>query len=726
MTLLLDYDFSPTFKFVGQQTPVNNMLVVVSTEVDGKEVRLGMLRTTKKGDNSALTQLRKNLYEQWAASGRTSGTFEFDTEVTVNGRKNGSLNTVEQLNDPHTIVYENEEVYFGIVTVEDGKVVILDNNAFEKQEEYEDFVNQTYSRESGLIDHPGQAVQFIRSSSGTYIPTYLFAEALESNPEVMQEVREKVEAFYEAVKVKDGVMTAREKIKSEFEKLQTELDARVSGRVVYDEINDTLTVKEVRNEQGEIVDMVGLDVDGVMDILSKRVMRLDLNKINTPGYNEMVSKQGRVKSNVSPSQHTFNSNIEMNLNDVTVTPQLTAAETFEALGLTVPQAQPTTETTTEGTVEIPVNDMTIVYNPQTGEMTFKTTGGTPNETVSNKALVRYETTQGTLRRVTYNNTEYAILSDDRIISLSKTSAGKEVYKTGPQRNKILEQAGEVSAPVQTEAPTTEETTTTPDVDPFDLDIDLDSDKTDDTRTREVNENIEYEEWNQEEELAWFKENYPDVPVEVLDDIREVVGNGGPDAWGLFRNASVYIQSNAAKGTAYHEAFHAVFNLMLTEKEREAILKAGESFAVGAINIEEYWADKFMEYQLAEGATAHTLPQKIADFFKRLWQMIRIAGERVGIGSASMNDYMYRVSKGLYAKKGMSKLGNVNFKRNITRYKVNNTAQNGMLNSSEKVFAKRFINGVVIDKILPIYRSKKDLVNDSTLDDRETLRKIISS
>ena len=83
--------------------------------------------------------MRKNLYEQWAASGRTSGTFEFDTEVTINGRKNGSLNTVEQLNDPHTIVYENEEVYFGIVTVEDGKVVILDNNAFEKQEEYEDF-----------------------------------------------------------------------------------------------------------------------------------------------------------------------------------------------------------------------------------------------------------------------------------------------------------------------------------------------------------------------------------------------------------------------------------------------------------------------------------------------------------------------------------------------------------------------------------------------------------
>jgi hypothetical protein len=289
--------------------------------------------------------------------------------------------------------------------------------------------------------------------------------------------------------------------------------------------------------------MVGLDVDGVMDILSKRVMRLDLKKINTPGYNEMVSKQGRVKSNVSPSQHTFNSNIEMNLNDVTVTPQLTTAETFEALGLTVPQAQPapttttqqssdtTTAPTTEGTVEVPVNDMTIVYNPQTGEMTFKTSGNpVTKETVVNKALVRYETQQGTIRTATYNNIEYKILSDNRIISMSKSNTGKEKWiKDSKQRTNILEQAGEVPTPTQPTTPTTEETTTAPDVDPFDLDIDLDSDKTDDTRTREVNENIEYEEWNQEEELAWFKENYPDVPVEVLDDIREVVGNGGPDA-----------------------------------------------------------------------------------------------------------------------------------------------------------------------------------------------------
>jgi len=163
--------------------------------------------------------------------------------------------------------------------------------------------------------------------------------------------------------------------------------------------------------------------------------------------------------------------------------------------------------------------------------------------------------------------------------------------------------------------------------------------------------------------------------------------------------------------------------MLTEKERAAILEAGKNEAVGDIAIEEYWSDKFMDYQLAEGATAHTLPEKVADFFKRLWQMIRIAGERIGIGSASMNDYMYRISKGLYANKTIGKIGDVKFKRNVTRFKVSETAQNTMLNNSEKVFAKRVINGIVIEKVLPYYRS--NILNDTTLDDRQTLKAIIS-
>ena len=398
------------------------------------------------------------------------------------------------------------------------------------------------------------------------------------------------------------------------------------------------------------------------------------------------------------------------------------------------EAQPTTAPTNEGTVEIPVNDMTIVYNPQTGEMTFKTSGNAVNETVGNKALVRHETNQGTVRKAVYNNTEYAILSDDRIISLSKTSAGKEVFKTGPQRNKILEQAGEVPTPKVAPTPSSKKAPT-PSPTPKRKRSKNKTNRPGKDRKRTAEAKEDYEQWNEKEELAWFKKNYPNVPIEVLKDLKEIAGKGGPDLWGLFTNASVYIQSNAAKGTAYHEGFHVVFNLMLTEKERNAILKLGETFAKGAINIEEHWADVFMEYQMTEGKIADTIPAKVADFFKRLWHLIRIAGERYGVGSANMNDYMYRTSRGLYNNGLIRRVGDVDFKKNITRFKRVKSAQDGFLNPAEKIAAKRFINGSVINTVLPDYRNEylqKEGTDPETieynnrlrtLDDKETLQEI---
>jgi exodeoxyribonuclease-5 len=394
--------------------------------------------------------------------------------------------------------------------------------------------------------------------------------------------------------------------------------------------------------------------------------------------------------------------------------------------------------TTEGTVEIPVNDMTIVYNPQTGEMTFKTTGGVPNERVRNKVLVEYETSQGTVRNVQLTDrkgkvTKYAVLSDGRIISLNDSSFGKQLKAKGLV-NKILGQAGEVPAPKVAPTPSSKKEPT-PSPTPKRKRSKNKTKRPGKDRKRTAEAKEDYEQWNEKEELAWFKKNYPNVPIEVLKDLKEIAGKGGPDLWGLFTNASVYIQSNAAKGTAYHEGFHVVFNLMLTEKERNDILKLGETFAKGTINIEEHWADVFMEYQMTEGKIADTIPAKVADFFKRLWHLIRIAGERYGVGSANMNDYMYRTSRGLYNNGLIRRVGDIDFKKNITRFKRVKSAQDGFLNPAEKIAAKRFINGSVINTVLPDYRDEylqKEGTDPETieynnrlrtLDDKETLQEI---
>ena len=232
----------------------------------------------------------------------------------------------------------------------------------------------------------------------------------------------------------------------------------------------------------------------------------------------------------------------------------------------------------------------------------------------------------------------------------------------------------------------------------------------------------YEKWNEEKEVAWFKKHYPNVPLEVLDDLRKIVGEGGPESWGLFRNASVYIANNAKKGTLYHEAFHVVFNLMLTDAERKQILEEGATKAKGAIAIEEYWADEYMEYQLSDSASAHTLPAKVADFFKRLWHLIRIAAERTGFANpASMNDYMYRVSRGLYNKGLIRGMGGVKFRNSVTRFRPKEIENNGLLNAREADVAKRLMNGMLISDVLPRY---KTLLKMPHADDTEIIKAII--
>jgi hypothetical protein len=976
----------------------DDLLIMVSlvTEINGveKELKVGMIKNSRGLLGSdPIKQLRQSIFNEFKNSGQAGGVFRSSIDtVRSGGRVNEKFNsTFSKKSIPPHIINENYLVVITDTTA-DNTVKLIDDNARSQLPKGTDI---DYNDNSKLVDKRGNVFILIQTPNGDFKPVRMKPKKLSQLPKEQATVQSLIDNLYE--KIEDPGLTNTQKFAAIKEFNQKSVDF-IPFTLYYDAGKGKL--KEYRQEKnGAKVFLTGyLNRAEAKNIASNKVMRFNVDKMNTGSYNADLSKKGWYEVNIDPEMPFINSMITMHIDSV---PDIKATKT---------QTQPAT-TTTEGTVEIPVNDMTIVYNPQTGEMTFKTTGGTPNETVRNKTLVRYETTQGTLRRVTYNNTEYAILSDDRIISLSKTSVGKEVYKTGPQRNKILEQAGEVSAPVQptqqssevelgTETapaggkviidsikgrkpqpgavvafrtkgkteqnmidalndnvvgnpfgpygaikeevgeavsrflnwlkgtgdtnimqayrqailnktsdlkgktiyyykdlgrpshataldyflnkPTqqaTEETTTelqlpekasiletdgTFDVQYGDEGIigeylptyeaavkraqefdaqqkaaeegeviskkEFDAFVNDGTvdqarintiadkiikgeglsireqailadRTKEVEERIQevakqteqndvsaeeptvnvsmntaidftgqtssldtlgqepteesqeekkdddddvngndlpslrklreatdpdgsYELWNQEKEVAWFKKNYPNVPLEVLDDLREVVGKGGPELWGMFRNASVFIATNAKTGTLYHEAFHVVFNLMLTDAERKQILEEGATKAKGAVAIEEYWSDEYMEYQLSEGASAHTLPAKVADFFKRLWHMIRIAAERVGFASpASMNDYMYRVSRGLYNKGLIRKIGNVKFRNSITRFRPKEIDNNGLLNAREADVAKRLMNGILINDVLPKYKNSP-VFNMPYANDTEIIKAII--
>ena len=102
---------------------------------------------------------------------------------------------------------------------------------------------------------------------------------------------------------------------------------------------------------------------------------------------------------------------------------------------------------------------------------------------------------------------------------------------------------------------------------------------------------------------------------LKDDVRIKI-NGGERTVG--RTALIELSQLGRKGTAYHEAFHAVYDMCLTNEEKAALHKAydKEAKAKGR-DVYEVMADKYRDWMLAQQKGQHTL-------FGKLWQKVKSA------------------------------------------------------------------------------------------------------
>lgn len=128
-------------------------------------------------------------------------------------------------------------------------------------------------------------------------------------------------------------------------------------------------------------------------------------------------------------------------------------------------------------------------------------------------------------------------------------------------------------------------------------------------------------WNQEKELRWLNKVLPQLSeqdrVKVVKGLIKV-GKRGTLAWGQFDKGVITLSDIAAEGTAYHEAFHAVFNLLLDNDERQALYDEARKLygEKDNLSLEEDMAEGFREYVTTRQNAG--LLGKIKNFFKDLW------------------------------------------------------------------------------------------------------------
>nr|DAG94561.1 MAG TPA: hypothetical protein [Crassvirales sp.] len=178
---------------------------------------------------------------------------------------------------------------------------------------------------------------------------------------------------------------------------------------------------------------------------------------------------------------------------------------------------------------------------------------------------------------------------------------------------------------------------------------------DSDKYRLMSEPLNYEKADLNKELSWLKENLPQLTDNELVEIhRGLINVGNLYAWGRFKDGIIELSDIAASGTTYHEAFHAVFNMFLTESETNKLLeKARKELGLTGksdIAVEETLADKFRDYVETDQITNKSILDKISDFFKNIYYLIR---NKLHL-NPSIEQVFYDINRGRYSRKKFEK------------------------------------------------------------------------
>lgn len=220
---------------------------------------------------------------------------------------------------------------------------------------------------------------------------------------------------------------------------------------------------------------------------------------------------------------------------------------------------------------------------------------------------------------------------------------------------------------------------------FEDDLDLGDLRRVDDSSREL--------WDQEKELAWIKRVLPQLSEQ--DRVRVVKGlirvaNQGAVAWGSYQNGIITLSDVAAEGTTYHEAFHAVFDLLLDEDEKAALLdEARQKWGdLAEQDLKEELAEAFREYMASR--EDRSLGRRILDFFKELFAKVT----NFKFMKPSMTAYFQMINQGKYARETLreSTQEDPEYRHWKDVYKKGRTVADTRLNSSiRKIHIEGFVN-----------------------------------
>ena len=151
---------------------------------------------------------------------------------------------------------------------------------------------------------------------------------------------------------------------------------------------------------------------------------------------------------------------------------------------------------------------------------------------------------------------------------------------------------------------------------------------------------------------WLSKNLPSLSSEertqFVDKLSGVVAEDQVKVWGTYKNGVIQIQRNAPIGTVYHEAFHYVVDMILSEEEKQQILGLAKNEYGNNLTdyeAEERLANDFRRYSIDENAEG--ISGKIKRWFRKIWDRITRYNR---ISDATVNQLFWKINNGELASR----------------------------------------------------------------------------
>ena len=158
--------------------------------------------------------------------------------------------------------------------------------------------------------------------------------------------------------------------------------------------------------------------------------------------------------------------------------------------------------------------------------------------------------------------------------------------------------------------------------------------------------------NERKARQWMAKNLPPLSSEerlVFVDKIARSGDNAPRVWGSYKNGVIEIRRNAPMGTVYHEAFHYVLDMILSDGERVDILDiARKEYDVNDDWVaEERLAEDFRRFAMDENATG--ILGRLKRWFRRILDKL---GRYERISDSTVNQLFWKINNGELARKAV--------------------------------------------------------------------------